>query len=115
MFRLFIYFIYSLIFDLILLILFAALWKVSVLLPVNPLEEFKAVKIIVGLILVIYLIVLSPYRSKIAGDIYCDCEDTSFIEAYKLSGAILRANLTFLPVIGFLFESRKVDELEEEE
>jgi hypothetical protein len=51
------------------------------------------------------LLFLSGYRAKLAAGLFQG--DIGFWKAHVMAGAILRAQLTFLPVIGPLFASKR--------
>ncbi len=50
----------------------------------------------------IALFILASYRAKLAADAYAR-GGTGLLEAHTIAGAQLRANLSFLPVIGRFF------------
>lgn len=52
----------------------------------------------------IYACIVPGYRAKLAPDTYGE-RDMTLWEAHKVSGAVLKANLSFLPVIGKFFEN----------
>jgi len=53
--------------------------------------------------MLIYLFILPAYRAKLAAEVYGE-RDTGFWNAHILSGTMLRVHLSFLPIIGKLFE-----------
>ena len=58
------------------------------------------------LILFLAYALLPAYRAKLASDAYGE-RDMLFWEAHSVSGSMLRAQLSMLPVIGKLFETKK--------
>lgn len=59
-------------------------------------------KQIIGLLVFAYIFLLPGYRAKLASDAYGDC-DMEFWEAHRVSGAILKIELSSLPIIGKFF------------
>lgn len=69
------------------------------------LERFGSLRQIIGLVFLAYAIFLPSYRAKLASEAYGD-RDVGFWEAHTISGAILKTHLSFLPIIGRLFEKK---------
>ncbi|WP_028581693.1 hypothetical protein [Desulfogranum japonicum] len=68
-----------------------------------PYGEF--VESVVLIFLLGIMLILPAYRSKLASEAYGE-RNMKFWQAHTVSGAILKANLSFLPIIGFLFDSK---------
>jgi hypothetical protein len=66
------------------------------------LDHIGAFKQIIALPVLAYAFVLPGYRAKLAADAYGE-RDMGFWEAHSVSGVILKTNLSFLPIIGKLF------------
>ncbi len=69
------------------------------------LDKLGNFKIVLGVIAVILLFFLPIYRAKIAAEAYGN-RDIKFWEAHTVSKAILRANLSYIPIIGNLFRPK---------
>ena len=76
------------------------------LLHLNIPELLGEWRIVVALGLLVWQFLLPGYRANLAGEAYAD-DNTTFLEAHRISGTLLRAHLSFLPVIGKLFEQKK--------
>lgn len=60
---------------------------------------------VIGLLILAYQMFLPGYRAKLASDAYGD-RDMELWRAHKVSGAELRTQLSFLPIIGNLFKTK---------
>jgi len=72
------------------------------------LEHLGPLRQIIGLLLLVYAMVLPGYRAKIASDAYGDGAMT-LGQAHTVSGVILKTHLSFLPIIGFIFDKSQDD------
>ncbi|MGE0086052.1 MAG: hypothetical protein AB7S75_16710 [Desulfococcaceae bacterium] len=69
------------------------------------LDSFEPIRKIIAILFLAYAII-PFYRAKLAADAYGE-RNMLFWEAHSVSGTILRSHLSFLPVIGRLFEIKK--------
>lgn len=65
------------------------------------LERLGVFRKIIGFFVLIYMMFLPGYRAKLASEEYGG--DIGFWEAHRISGVILKTHLSFLPIIGPLF------------
>jgi len=72
--------------------------------------ENNILNAIILILSVIGLIFIAPYRAKLASDLYCESNKINFWEAHKISGVMLKTNMSFLPIIGFLFKAKEKDD-----
>ncbi len=68
-------------------------------------DLFEFLEFILLFFMLIFL-VIGSYRAKIATDCRVNSSMTMG-DAHRSSGAMLKTNLSFLPVIGFLFKSKE--------
>jgi hypothetical protein len=50
---------------------------------------------------------MTIYRASLARDICLNSKDIRFIDIHTISGVMLKTNLSYLPLIGFIFKSDK--------
>jgi hypothetical protein len=63
----------------------------------NDLEEYIEIVQVTGALIFICFFMLAGYRAKLAAEAYDQDEGIGFRQAHTISGAILKANLSFLP------------------
>ena len=99
------YIFYSFLYQLPVIILLA----IAELLKLNIqtyFESLRSFKVVIGLFYALYSIGLPCYRALLASQAYGD-RDMKFWEAHEVSGTILLTYLSFVPVMGRLFQSER--------
>jgi len=102
-------FIYYIIYSFLYLFPFIVLMLIDEALNLNLLkylERLGSFKQLIGLLFLAYAMALPGYRAKLASDAYGN-RDMKFWEAHSVSGVILKTHLSFLPIIGKIFEEKK--------
>jgi hypothetical protein len=69
------------------------------------LDRSGVLKLIFLILFVLYAMLLPGYRAKLAANAYGE-RDMSLIEAHSVSGAIVRAHMSYLPIIGRFYEKK---------
>jgi len=80
---------------------------ISSLIPINIKHVIGGYLLFSLLVVCFILILMTIYRASLARDICLNSKDIRFIDIHTISGVMLKTNLSYLPLIGFIFKSDK--------
>jgi hypothetical protein len=76
-------------------------------------NQIDPLNFMIKLLFVAYCMVLPGYRAKLASDAYGD-RDMTLTQAHIASGVMLRTHLSFIPIIGFIFNMQNAENLNQD-